>query len=213
MDNSFDSKTIIKMAIDGLTAVGTLVVAILAIWGKWIRAHLSPAKLKIELVDLRGDLTHFTPNNAGAGVVRVYMYHLKVVNERPWISPKNCRVLLKGMTKRQPNGEFIPIPFAVPYQFVWAPAEVTPTIVTIAHEQIFDFGRLPEVQPCFAPAFYSYPNNFSGVVRANEAIRYALQIVSDGYVSQTYQVFEVAWDGQWTSNREEMQTHLAIREI
>ena len=101
----------------------------------------------------------------------------------------------------------------VPLQFVWAPAEITPQIITLEHEQVLDFGRITETEKIFQPALYSYPNNFIGNVGPNEAIRYALQIVSDGFISQTYQVFEVAWDGHWTENREQMKTHVTIREI
>jgi hypothetical protein len=208
-----------KVAVDllfaGLTAIGTIAVAVLAIWGDWFKARFAPAKLKIVRDEPLGDLTHLS-DERGAPLPapnRLYFYHLKVVNKRRWVSPKNCRVLLKTMSIRGPDGIFHPIPMAVPLHFVWAPAEITPALVAIEDEQVFDFGLVTEKAKVFIPRLYSMSNNFQGIVAVNQAIRYSLQIVSDTYVSPRYQVFEVAFDGVWTPDRLEMQNHLRIREI
>jgi len=104
----------LEIIFSGLTALGTLAVAALAIWGDWIRTRLAPGKLAIEIYEQDGTLTNQPPN-------RIYYYHLRVVNKRPWRRPENCRVLLKEMGRRGPNGIFQPIPVAVPLQFIWAP--------------------------------------------------------------------------------------------
>jgi hypothetical protein len=86
--------------IDSLIAVGTLMVAAAAIWGDWFRSWLAPTKLIIEPHNnLRGDPTVFKPRDIKSSqpATRVMYFHLKVVNQRPWLSVKNCRVLLKGM--------------------------------------------------------------------------------------------------------------------
>jgi hypothetical protein len=123
-------KAIIDPLISAAAAIGTVAVAILAIWGDWFRARFAPALLVLEPHNLTGDLTQFNPipGITMTGPRRVYFYHLKVVNKRRWISPKNCRVLLKSMSKRGPDGDFRPIPMPVPLQFVWAPAEITPAL-------------------------------------------------------------------------------------
>lgn len=139
----FDWK-LIEIIIAALTAIGTLAVAVLAIWGDWFRAKFAPGKLTIEIHNHAGDLTHLTLPNGG--LMHTYFFHLKIVNKRHWISPKNCRVLLQAMSKRGPDNEFHPIPMAVPLQFVWAPAEITPPVVTIHHKQIIDFGIMTEVE-------------------------------------------------------------------
>lgn len=204
-----------EVTIAALGAFGTLLVAVLAIWGDWFRAKLAPSKLVIEPHNLSGDLTHFTlPNGAPLPPPnQVFYYHLKVVNKRAWINPKNCRVLLKAMSKRGPDNVFHPIPMSVPLQFVWSPAEFTPTVIPIHKEHILDFGFVTERDRVFMPSLYSLSNNFRGIVAAGEAIRFSLQIVSDAYVSDSYQVFEVAFDGGWNANPVEMQNHLRIREI
>lgn len=199
----------------GLTAVGTILVAVLAIWGDWIRYKLLPAKLTIELHNVVGDLTLITRPfiNPAPPPSRVYFYHLKVVNKRRWVSPQNCRVLLKAISKRGPNGIFYPVSMSVPLQFVWAPSEITPPVITIEKEQILDLGMAVEGTGTFVPRLYSVSHNFAGNVGAGEAVRYSLEIVSSSFVSKKYQVIEVAYDGKWSDDRNEMQAHLRIREI
>jgi hypothetical protein len=108
---------------------------------------------------------------------------------------------------------FRQIPLPVPPQFVWSPAEITPAAIELSTQQILDFGRVIEGQPTFEPVLYWYPNNFQGLVAANEAVRYGLEILADGYSAKRYQVFEVAWNGIWSDNLDQMSQNLVIREI
>lgn len=217
--DGWTSKDIIcGLVIPALAALGTIAVAILAIWGDWWRARCAPAKLVLAPHNnLTGSLTTIGEPMPGGGfrnVRNAYFFHLKVVNEKPWIVPRNCRVLLKAMSQRGPDGDFRPIPMAVPLQYVWAPSETTPPVLSVEDEQALDFGRLIEGEDAFRPVLYSRTNNFQGDVKAKEAMRYSLQIVSDKFVAQQYQVFEVAWDGVWSNNPEQMRTqHLVIKEI
>jgi len=194
-----------EIIFSGLTAFGTLAIAALAIWGDWIRTRLFRGELSLEMYEDSVTLANQPPN-------RIYYYHLKVVNRRRWRRADNCRVLLKALSRRAPNGVFQPVPMPVPLQFIWAPENVTPSAITIHHEEILDFGLVREGNPRFEPRLYWIPNHFTGFVGANEAIRYSLQIVSDAYVSKTYQVFEVAYDGVWDPVPAQMAMHLTIDE-
>jgi hypothetical protein len=198
--------------IEALGAVGTLLVAAAAIWGAWLRSMLAPAKLIIEPHNLRGDPTVFGDPKSGQST-RVMFFHLKVVNKRPWLNVDNCRVLLKGLSRRGPDGGFYPIPMSIPIQFVWAPAEITPPVVTVIKEQILDLGYLTEKEDKFIPRLFTYPNNFQGFVRKDEAVRYSMEIEATNFASPRFQVFEVAWDGSWDYEPEKMQQHLRIKEI
>ncbi|WP_289022483.1 hypothetical protein [Desulfobacter postgatei] len=201
----------VTTTIGAATAFGTVAVAVLAIWGERVRAWLAPAKLSLEPHNLRGDPNIFTADSKP--VARVMYYHLKVVNKRPWLPVKNCRVLLKGISRRGPDNIFHPFPLVVPPQMVWAPASFAPILATITTEQILDLGLIVEGQDKYSPALYSTPNNFAGFVRKDEAVRYELSIEADNYSSRKYQVFEVAWDGEWAFEPEEMAKHLRIREV
>ena len=196
-----------KLVIDGFVAFGTVAVAVLAIWGEWFRSILAPPKLTILPHTLEGDPT------ISSNGVRLMFYHLRVVNERRWLPARNCRVLLKSVSRRGPDGLFHPAAMAVPLQFVWAPAEITPPVITLVNEQILDFGFVPENTDRFAPSLYSYSNNFQGYVGPSEAVRFHLQIEATNFSSDRYQVFEVAWDGRWSHEPQIVAQHLRIREV
>jgi hypothetical protein len=50
-------------------------------------------------------------------------------------------------------------------------------------------------------------------VRAEDAVRFGLQLVAENYQLPELQIFEVAWNGKWSDNLDEMETHLRIREV
>ena len=190
-----------------LAAFATLLVAILAIWGDWFRAKLAPPKLKIEAHNLRGHPTQFKNGK------KAIFYHLKVVNQRRWLTIKNCRVQLVAIHQRGADGQFRQIMLPYPIQFTWVPAEISPLFETITHERIFDIGFLSEGdQTGFQPRIIYAPLDFQGYVRSGGACRYSLQIVADNYVSQI-QAFEVSWDGKWSENLEIMSNSLVIKEF
>ena len=204
-----------KIIVDVLTAVGTIAVAIVAIWGEKVRALLSPPKLVIRLHTPRGSPTTLTVSGVvdPSGGTRVMYYHLKVVNVRPWIAVHNCRVLLKGIGRRRPDGSFHPIHFPVPLQFIWPNEGDAPARVVVTKESILDFGRIAENSNQFYPLLYVYANNFDGFVRKGETIRYSLEIDASNFVSERPQIFEVAWDGVWCFESENMEQHLTIKEV
>lgn len=197
----------LNLFIQLLTAIGTIAVAVIAIWGDWLQMKLTPPRLKIIALNTRGELTSF-----GNGS-RVIFYHLKVVNSRPWTIAKNCKVLLKAISKELPSGQFQNQPLNTNPSFIWTPAEITPQAINLAKEQAFDFGFLQENGQEFRPVLNITPNNFQGFVRANQKIRFSLQAYADNYFSEKYQVFEVAWNGNWSDNMDTMAQNLTIREI
>lgn len=199
--------------INAFTALGTVAVAVLAIWGDWLKARLVPVRLRLVPHNTRGTLTMFNTQRP------VIYYHLKIINERRWLAARSCRVLLKALARRGPDLMFHPEPLPVPFQFMWAPFESTPALVTIQKEQVLDFGFImePAAQGSqttqFVPALYSYPNDFRGYVGPGEAVRYSLEIEADSYLSPTYAVVEVAWDGRWLPDLDKMSQSLVIREV
>jgi hypothetical protein len=213
----------LKTWIDAATALGTVAVAALAIWGEQIRAWLSPAKLVIDGGNFRGHFADLNPPrpelppgvimNPPPPVPPAMWYVLKVRNKRPYQKSEHCRVILIGLSRRGPDGRYHHVPFSVPRQFWWAPSESTPPEVTVVRERTIDFGFVQQGADRFVPTLYSTPFNFPGYVHRNESVRYFLQIEADNFSSSAYQVFEVSWDGQWHSDSEQMATHLTMREV
>jgi hypothetical protein len=199
---------VVNVVINALVAVGTIAVAVLAIWGDWFRTHFAAPKLRLTPHNgLRGT---FVPLSDKRGS---FFYHLKAVNDRPWVTVVNCRVLLKQLWRKGPDGRFLPIEMAVPLTFAWSPSEGTPPYITFRNEQVMDFGFVLKDSDKFVPKLISYTSEFAGVVKANESWRYGLEIVADNFVSPRLQVFAVAWDGNWSENREEMDRHMRIEEV
>ncbi len=86
------------------TAFGTVLVAVVAIWGDWIKAHFAGPKVTVSLRDNHGDL-----NVKGDGLKTIY-YHLTVRNRRSWSPARSVRVLVVGIQKRRPDGSFFADP-------------------------------------------------------------------------------------------------------
>lgn len=80
---------IINAIINGFIAVGSIAVAILAIWGDSIRTRFAGPKLSLVSHNIRGSVI---PLGNGK---RSIFYHLKVMNARKSVRATNCRVLLK----------------------------------------------------------------------------------------------------------------------
>jgi|SRR6516164_2774725 len=136
-------------------------------------------------------------------------FQLKVIKHGP-LSAKNCRVMLVGISRRDPSGNFQPEPMAYPCQLTWSPVEFLPSLMTITHEQLLDLGYADENGQAFVPRLYYHPFNFNGSVSPNDAVRYQLQIEAENFLSPRY-VIEVAWNGQWSFVPDEMRRHLPIR--
>ena len=66
-----------ETTLEALTAFGTIAVAVVAIWGDWLKSKLAPQKLALELDPEAEPVTY---SNGVRGIFR----HLKVANLRPW---------------------------------------------------------------------------------------------------------------------------------
>jgi hypothetical protein len=190
-----------------LAAIGTIIVALTAIWGDWIRAKFAPPKLKIDVHNLDGVPTTLLNES------KAFFYQLKVVNNRSWITVKNCHVQIVYIYKRGLDDQFHACNLSFPIHLVWTPGESSPLFETITHERIFDLGYIQENDSIgFRPNVYQIPNKFEGYVGRGDAYRYSLQIIADNYVSQI-QVFEVSWDGTWSDHADIMKKSLVIKEV
>lgn len=193
-----------------VSALVSLIVGIIAIWGDWIRSKFSPLKLKIEPQNLNGELT-LAVN--GPNTAKVYYYHLKLVNQSNWQIARHCRVLLTGMYKKDTTGAFIYTNFNALHPFEWTPAEEGKEYVDITDSHVFDFGRISENSNSFIISTKRYPNNFKGILYPNETIRYCLKIDAVGFRQKKHQIFEVTWNGQWSDDEDIMKHNVVIKEI
>lgn len=200
-----------------LTAIGTVAVAVLAIWGEWVKARITGPRLILVPHNLQGELTraHVRRPLVGGGhafeEIPVFYFHLRVVNRRAWAVAHKVKVLLVGISRRGQDGNFRQEPISVRPQLTWAPAEFSEITPTITRDHILDLGCL--AQTGFALTTYVTPNNFNGTVRANETVRIELQVEADNFYSDRRYIYEISWDGIWTTSAEELSQHITVREV
>ena len=197
---------IIEAAASVLTAVGTLSVSVLAIWGDKIKDRVFGPRLSLSLVNPKGGLT---TRNDGK---RVYYYHVKVTNGPHRNAATGVRILLKGVSRRTAGGQFVGLPLVYRLPLVWTPMEPGDVERTVVDESTCDFGNLTQGD-VFRPSLTRTPNNFQGQVDAGSCVRFELVAAGTNVFSPRPTTFEVSWDGQFTVNQEDMQRHLVIREV
>src|SRR6266852_6403058 len=118
------------------TAIGTVAVAILAIWGDQVKDYFLGPRLTLSLVSESGDLTKRV-NGA-----KVYYYHLRVANGKRRLPARGVRVVVQGISKRAPSGAFVQQPLVYPLQLVWTPMEPGEVERTIVQNSTCDLGFL-----------------------------------------------------------------------
>jgi hypothetical protein len=198
----------IEVAAAVFTAIGTVAVAILAIWGPSIKTRIAGPRLEISLRDSRGDL------NVRADKKATIYYHLSVRNLRAWSPAEAVRVLVVSVAKRRADGSYFPEPIVAPLQLMWAfpgSHEQFPTIAAIP--ETCDFGYLEEGSGLFRLSTYIVPNNFRGHIARGDAMQVRVIVAAHNSRSVKPLLIEISWDGEWSTDLDEMQRHLVIKEI
>jgi hypothetical protein len=188
-------------------AIGTVAVAILAIWGDKVRAVIAGPRLWLSLRDTQGSLT------LRINQKRAIYYHIKVRNERRWSPARSVRILVTGVEKKRPDGTYFPEPLIAPLQLTWAHPEFHELLPTVATSDTCDLGFLDEGAARFSLSLYIFPSNFPGFVESGESMRVSIIASGHNYESKQPLILEISWDGKWSSNMDEMQRHLVIKEV
>ncbi len=186
------------------TAFGTILLSVVAVWQGKIGSWLFGPRLCIILPEHQGTLVP-----RGSGVLTWY-YHLVVTNSRPRSPAKGCRVTLRRIQRRGPDGRFTDIGVPTALQFVWSHPDVTPSAPTIAIGKTLDLCFVDQGANVLVPALYSYPNNFEGCVKQDQCFRYYLDIEADNFTSREPQLVEIAWNGEWTEDTDGMSHNVTV---
>ncbi len=189
------------------SAIGTVVVAILAIWGDKIRSVIAAPNIVFGLRNSKGNLT-LRANNK-----RTIYYHLELINKREWSPASHVRVLVIGIEKKRPDGTFFPETLVAPLQLTWAFPEFHELLPTITKNDVCDLGFLDEGSQRFELSLYIKPNNFKGYVEPGQSMRVKIIVSGHNYESKTPKILEISWDGNWSSDLDEIQKHLVIKEV
>jgi hypothetical protein len=187
-----------------VAAIGSIAVAVLAIWGDLARYLLAGPKLALSLNNPCGDLF---PRRDGK---TAYYFHLKVANRRLWSPAKDVRVLVERVARRRPDGLFVLEPLVYPLPLAWTPSELRDFQRTIFNTEICDLGFLVEGADRFRLSTVIHPSNFQTDVVAKDALRLRIQASGQNAVSQPL-FLEIAWDGTWVADGGVMQKHLVVK--
>ena len=120
-----DLYNILYLWLNVFIAVGTIAVAILAVYGDKIKSYLYHPKLRLEIISC-DELSKYDYDINK----EIFYYHLRVRNVGE-SNAQNCRVLLKEIHEHD-GTIFKAIKFSVPPQFTWAPSEIRPTDPSLA---------------------------------------------------------------------------------
>ena len=198
---------IIEVIAAVFTAIGTISVAILAIWGNFFRYKFAGPQLELSLNNPHGDQTR------RANQTLTYIFHLKVRNRRQWSPAKGVRTQLERIARRRPDGSFLAEPLVYPLPFSWTPMELREFERTVTETETCDYGFLDQSADRFMLSTFIKPNNFQGYVRHDEAIRVHIVALGQDGSSSKPLFLEVAWDGVWTADKEALQKHLVVKAI
>lgn len=188
-------------------ALGTISVAVLAIWGEGVRAWIAGPKLELELNDAKGDLIPYGDGR------KTYYYHLKVRNVRKWSPARSTRVLVVGMQKQRADGTYYPVSHVGPLPLKWRHQQFHELAPTIGPDDVCDLGHLDQDADKFHLEMLYQPNNFAGHVAKGESMRVSIAASAHNGEMKIPLVLEISWDGEWNPDPSDMERHLVIKKI
>ena len=194
-----------SLVVQATVGVGTIAVAVMAIWGDLIRSIIASPKLDIDLRSSEGELTHLSDETLAR------YYHLIVTNKRKWSPAKNVTTYIFDLEKLGPDGEWQSSMHHGPVPIYWQFGKLYTRLPSIGHERICDIGFIPKGNTFkFTTEFKPY--NFENIVNKGEKVRAHFVAVADNAISERT-IIEIAWDGTWVDGAKEMAKHLTVKRI
>ena len=200
-DNQFCWYMISQWAI----AIGSIVVAIVALWGHVIRARWFGPKLHLTLKDSRGEAVMFSD-----GIPSRY-YHLRVWNDRRASPANNVRVVIKTIYRPNADGTLSQVPLSGPLQLAWQYQGSTPQYQTIGAESTCDLGYVRQ-RESFRLSTLFHHNSFDPTVQQRQKVIVDLVALSDEGESNELKL-EIAWDGIWSEDSDELVRRMVVKQL
>lgn len=186
-------------------SVGTIILATVAIWGHFIRVRLLGPKLLIALKYKKGAVSMFSD-----GIVSRY-YHLRVWNERRASPAHNVRVVIKSLYRPKADGIMSQTTLSGPLQLAWQFQGSNPQFQTIGAESTCDLGYLRKGEHFQLSALFRNIS-FDPTVKEGQKLIVGLIALSDEGESNELKL-EIAWDGIWSDDSDEIVNHLVIKQL
>ena len=204
----------------GVAAIAQVVIVLLAVFGEWMKTRLFPYRVNIHLYRPDGIPTTLTipiPLEVPPWFRQItrptIYYYLQVTNAYPWRMIEQCEVHLVEIQRLGINGRFMRVEsFAVPIPLTWAPALPGQKDVTLKTRKLVDFLRVNFDRRCLEPIFVlgNMPNNFEGWILPGDTVRYFVELSGKGYTSERRWGFEIAFDGEWQPEMEDLREQIRL---
>lgn len=225
----------VTVALQAMTAVGTVGVTLMALFSDWIGIYVFPPPLRLKV----GRASHpwQRPLNKDGRLVptfparKVWWFGLEVRNKRWWRPAKNCDVVLRDMYRLGQDGSLEREPMTIDVPFVWGTVPDSPPRLTVgserqrvnlcalrrlsAGEAILrgEDPRLAMKGPLISLALQAYVFTFRSTIRPHETAYLSVVIRADNLPAQDCQVFKIRWDGIPTDDESEIWQHVKIRRL
>ncbi|MGD0233639.1 MAG: hypothetical protein ABSC55_03770, partial [Syntrophorhabdales bacterium] len=125
----------INTSIHFAVAFGTILLAVVAIWGDWFRDAFAGPDLQLSLRSSSGFLTKRPDPKA-----QIMFYHIQVTNRHSWSTARRVRILVTQFDKKRADNNFTPEPLIARPQLTWAPADSHEQFATINKSDTCDLG-------------------------------------------------------------------------
>jgi hypothetical protein len=198
------------------TAIGTIAAVVVALFGGWLKARLAAPKLEIDLKDRKGMYvpTLLKPEGADGPTIDTFSrwYHVRVENKRRWSPATDVRLLLLRLEQRDAAGQYQTTWVGeIPLQ--WSNPQITPLAPTVGPAYDCDLCsvlRQPSRQHTLSLHPIIQPFNLPTHWQTPIQVALTLQARSLDTDSHLFRV-EIAWDGQWADDADQMAKHLVVR--
>ncbi|HEX4113780.1 MAG TPA: hypothetical protein VH020_14705 [Stellaceae bacterium] len=188
-------------------AVGTWVIAVIAIWGDAIRGRLFRPNLEISVLNTTGsDLIPVAYPDGTRATGR--FYHLKIANSRPSYSAGQVQVWILRVEREGPDGKAQTV-LSEPVPLRWRHQQIQPLRMNIAavpgQADLLCVNERGEL----TLETLIEPNNFQRLYTGHAHLWLTVQAQGDRFSSKPHRV-EIAWDGEWDQGQVELANHLRV---
>lgn len=133
-------------------------------------------------------------------------YHLRIENKRTFAPATNTVVRLIGFSKRSGDGEFEEV-MVDTCQFTWQFPQIVERRIRLDHFYKCDICYANEQSDMVTLELYETRIGFPGFIKGGEAMRLMVIVAADNFVSEPH-YYEIAWNGKWSKDDEDMKEHL-----
>jgi hypothetical protein len=211
----------LNLSVQAGVALGTIAVAVVALFGQGFRAKFFPPILRLSLKSGEGVRTAIKVWPPGAAVdekprdTSGRYYHVTVSNERRWSPANRVQVYLTRLEQPGPDGNLQLVWFGdIPIQ--WRNQEVSPLARSVGPDADVDLClaikagdnrvKSVELRPLIAP--------YDLQTRYDEPSHLVLTLEARGTEGNSLPLrVKIAWDGEWHDGDVEMKRHFVASEM